>query len=199
MLGSEEVYIPDDFKDQFITLSPPSDGAVARGGLVHGQASALPFGSCSVDLVILPHVLEFEEHPHEVLREVERVLKPEGLLFVLSFNPFSVRGLIQYWPRRSSFWHFNFIPHHRILDWMYLLKFDARYHAAFSVATAEVIVAPQRLLQCTRASLSIAYAVKAIKRTFTVIPIERTWLPAPGLLAGQIAETSLAHDAGAGS
>lgn len=198
MLGSEHVYIPDEFRNQFVALSSSSDAPASGVGTVHGEPSALPFGTASVDLLILPHVLEFEEDPHQVLREVERVLKPEGRLFVISFNPLSLHGLIQYFPRRNSFWHFNFIPHHRILDWMYLLKFDARYHAAFSTATAEVIVAPHTWLQRCRAYLALAYAVKAIKRTYTVIPIEPQWLPAHGLLAGQIAETSLAHDDRAG-
>jgi SAM-dependent methyltransferase len=38
----------------------------------------LPLASNSADLVLLPHVLEFAEHPHQILREVERVLMPEG-------------------------------------------------------------------------------------------------------------------------
>ena len=42
----------------------------------------LPFASASLDLVVLPHVLEFHGHPHQVLREVERVLIPEGRLLV---------------------------------------------------------------------------------------------------------------------
>ena len=40
--------------------------------------SALPFATQSLDLVVLPHVLEFSAEPHQVLREVERVLIPEG-------------------------------------------------------------------------------------------------------------------------
>ena len=38
----------------------------------------LPFESQSIDLVVLPHVLEFSDNPHQVLREVERILRPEG-------------------------------------------------------------------------------------------------------------------------
>src|SRR5512140_2611915 len=30
----------------------------------------LPFDSNSIDLVLLPHVMEFNEHPHQILREV---------------------------------------------------------------------------------------------------------------------------------
>lgn len=193
VLGTEHIYIAEEFRNQFLILSPESDNKVVTAPSLIGVPAVLPLGTCTVDVLILPHVLEFEEDPHAVLREVERVLKPEGKLFVLSFNPLSVRGLTQYLPKRGSFWHFNFIPHHRILDWMSLLKFDARFHAAFSTSTAEVIFTPKGLLQCSRAYLSLAYAVRGIKRTYTVIPIEPSWRPAQSMLAGQIAETSVIH------
>ena len=38
----------------------------------------LPFGSATIDLVVLPHVLEFAHSPHQILREVERILVPDG-------------------------------------------------------------------------------------------------------------------------
>ena len=50
----------------------------------------LPFDSQSLDLVVLPHVLEFAAEPHQVLREVERVLIPEGRVIVCGFNPASL-------------------------------------------------------------------------------------------------------------
>jgi SAM-dependent methyltransferase len=55
----------------------------------------LPFATQSVDLVVLPHVLEFADEPHEILREVDRVLRPEGRLVVTGFNPVSLWGLRQ--------------------------------------------------------------------------------------------------------
>lgn len=47
----------------------------------------LPFECASLDLVVMPHVLEFNEHPHQILREVERVLRPEGTIIISGFNP----------------------------------------------------------------------------------------------------------------
>ena len=55
----------------------------------------LPFASQSLDLVVLPHVLEFAAEPHQVLREVERVLIPEGQVIICGFNPASLWGLRQ--------------------------------------------------------------------------------------------------------
>ncbi len=55
----------------------------------------LPFASQSLDLVVLPHVLEFAHEPHQILREVERVLIPEGQIIVTGFNPASLWGARQ--------------------------------------------------------------------------------------------------------
>ena len=43
-----------------------------------GHFGELPFGSQTLDLIVLPHVLEFAIDPHEVLREVDRVLRQIG-------------------------------------------------------------------------------------------------------------------------
>jgi len=60
---------------------------------VETDYTALPFAAASIDLVLLPHVLEFASNPHQVLREVERVLVPEGQVVIAGFNPISLFGL----------------------------------------------------------------------------------------------------------
>jgi len=54
---------------------------------------ALPFKEHSFDAVVLPHVLEYVRSPQEVLAESMRVLKPEGVLLIMGFNPYSLWGL----------------------------------------------------------------------------------------------------------
>jgi SAM-dependent methyltransferase len=49
--------------------------------------SALPFPEASLDLVVLPHTLELSHDPHATLREVERVLVPEGRVVISCLNP----------------------------------------------------------------------------------------------------------------
>ena len=56
---------------------------------------ALPFPQHSVDLVVLPHSLELARDPHQTLREVERVLVPEGRVVIAGFNPASLWGMRQ--------------------------------------------------------------------------------------------------------
>ena len=89
----------------------------------------LPFASQSIDLVVLPHVLEFAAEPHQVLREVERVLIPEGQLIICGFNPASMWGLRQGMAHlgRSDFLPAagEFISMPRLKDWLKLLNLGA--------------------------------------------------------------------------
>lgn len=86
----------------------------------------LPIAANSIDLVVLPHVLEFYEEPHQILREVERVLIPEGQVVITGFNPFSLWGARRYLPPRSTAfpWQGQYLSLRRIKDWLQLLGFE---------------------------------------------------------------------------
>ena len=82
----------------------------------------LPFGCCSLDLVILPHLLEFHAHPHQILREVVRVLRPEGSAIISGFNPRSLWGARRALDSQMNYpWCGDFIALPRLKDWLALL------------------------------------------------------------------------------
>jgi len=85
----------------------------------------LPLACDSVDLVLMPHVLEFSDNPHQIIREVERVLRPEGNLIISGFNPFSLWGLQRALGGKQGFpWSGQFIALPRMKDWLALLGFE---------------------------------------------------------------------------
>jgi SAM-dependent methyltransferase len=85
----------------------------------------LPIASNSADLIVLPHVLEFAEHPHQILREVERALMPEAQVVLAGFNPWSLWGWRRAVHRGEQFpWRGRFIPLMRVKDWLALLGFE---------------------------------------------------------------------------
>jgi SAM-dependent methyltransferase len=95
--------------------------------------AALPFEENSLDLVVLPHSLELNLDPHATLREVERVLVPEGKVVVCCLNPASLWGLRQrraHLYRRFGFGELylpdagDFIGYRRLRDWLRLLSFE---------------------------------------------------------------------------
>lgn len=99
------------------------------------DASALPFDADSLDLVVLPFMLEAHPDPHQVLREAYRVLRPEGQLLVLGLNPLSLWGVRNYLsrlatPDKIGFpWPGNYLSVLRLKDWLKLLDFEvARGH-----------------------------------------------------------------------
>jgi len=89
------------------------------------EAEELPFETGSIDLVLLPHILEFSAHPHQLLREVERVLRPEGSVIISGFNPLSLWGVRRALGQKKEYpWCGKFISLLRIKDWLALLGFE---------------------------------------------------------------------------
>ncbi|RZT97817.1 methyltransferase family protein [Rivibacter subsaxonicus] len=108
-----------------------------RVSAVQCDFAALPFASQSLDLVVLPHTLELSLDPHATLREVERVLVPDGRVVIVGFNPNSLWGLRQWlgrWTLRLALARGEralflpsageFIAHRRLRDWLRLLSFE---------------------------------------------------------------------------
>jgi len=93
---------------------------------LYGQAEALPVATDCLDVVVLPHTLEFSEDPHQVLREADRILIPEGHVVILGFNPWSLWLLWRLalgWRGRPP-WCGRFISQTRVRDWLALLGFE---------------------------------------------------------------------------
>lgn len=95
------------------------------GNAVRLVCTELPFDSDSLDLVLLPHVLEFSDNPHQIIREVERVLMPGGNLIISGFNPRSLWGLRRMLGKKEDYpWNGQFIALPRMKDWLALLGFE---------------------------------------------------------------------------
>ena len=86
---------------------------------------ALPIDTESLDLVIACHALEFTEDPYRLLREIDRVLIPEGRCIIVAFNPFGLQGLMRPIKLfRGAPWCGHFYPLTRIKDWLSVLGFS---------------------------------------------------------------------------
>ena len=62
---------------------------LAGNCVVQGIGEHLPFADSSVDLVVSLQVLEHVQEPERVLREIDRVLRPGGILYLSAPNYFS--------------------------------------------------------------------------------------------------------------
>ncbi len=90
------------------------------------RASALPLATDAVDVVVLHHALELDPDPHQVLREAERVLIPEGRVVIVGFNPWSLWGgrrALTPWNDRVP-WALTYLRPGRVKDWVRVLGLE---------------------------------------------------------------------------
>jgi SAM-dependent methyltransferase len=92
-------------------------------GLV-AHSEELPLESDSIDILIAHHTLEFDSNPHQALREMQRVLAPQGHMVIIGFNPYSAFGTaaaLKGLSRRSAWHQHHPVGRHRLTDWLHLL------------------------------------------------------------------------------
>jgi SAM-dependent methyltransferase len=154
-----------------------SAGAVV--GLV-AEPRSLPVAGDSIDAVILPHTLDFSPDPHQVLREVERVLIPEGRVVVVGFNPFSLWGIWRLFGRwRGAVpWCANFVSYPRLHDWLSLMGLDVErmdvleFRPPMRTTRFEAV---ERVGRRVWPMLAGIYVVRAVKRVSRVTPLQPRW------------------------
>lgn len=170
--------------------------------------AALPFSAHSLDLVVLPHSLELSPDPHTTLREVERVLVPEGRAVICGFNPASLWGLRQ---RRAHLYHRlgfghmflpqagEFIGYWRLRDWLRLLGFEVEvvrfgcYRPAFtSEKWLRRFEAMDRLGDRWWPILGAVYFLVAVKRVHSMTLMSPGWKQRPGFLGAPVSVASSA-------
>lgn len=85
----------------------------------------LPVAAGSIDLLLLPHSLELLDNPKHALTEACRLVKPEGYIVVIGFNPCSLWGLKHYFSRAKKIvpWSHRFIRATTVKQWLMLSDF----------------------------------------------------------------------------
>ena len=157
-----------------------------EGSTLRGLLESLPFAADSLDLLLLVHALEFSDNPHQILREVERALVPEGHLLIVGFNPFSQMGLARFarLGRGVEPWRGRYYSRRRICDWLALLGFDVlevRYAGFVPPFGSDGLVTRLAFLDRLGArwlrKIGGVYILLARKRVTTLTPIRPRWSP----------------------
>ena len=172
----------------YATDRPGTDvGLLARG-------EELPLESDSVDAIICHHYLEFAENPHQVLRELQRVLTPQGHLLLIGFNPFRLKGLnsrLRGLSPRSDWHRHPPLSESRLVDWMHLLGCEVqgrrRLYSVPPVGRGRLRSALASCDQwCNRYNLPVGgvYILHAIKQVSAHLPQRRALRPRRQRLIG---------------
>jgi SAM-dependent methyltransferase len=110
------VATPEQANEQFL---------LDERSFIRAELDALPLTEQSIDFAIAPHALEFATNPHGLLREIHRVLRPEGRLLLVGFNPWSMWGVRRGVAKGDAMpWSGRYVSLTQIKDWLNLLGFD---------------------------------------------------------------------------
>ena len=101
----------------------PADNSADLQYLYVEPDSVLPLASSSVDLCLLPHMLDYSADPHQLLRESKEVLVSGGHLVIFGFNPYSLWGGRKLFSRKQPPWNSHDFSVYRVREWLSLLDF----------------------------------------------------------------------------
>ncbi len=166
--------------------------------LLSSRQDRLAIGSGLIDVVYLAHCLEFASNPHEVLREVYRVMRADGHLILTMFNPFSLWGI---WRGVAKYaydvpWKSNFISIVKLKDWLALLGFDIMRvnYLGFNLPLGGKINKLswlERKAQQYELPVGAVYLIEANKRVIPLTPITPVWNAQTDSIADDLTEPSV--------
>ncbi len=188
--------------------SPDPAQAAPRVALITDFA-ALPFAEASLDLLVLPHALEFSSDPHATLREAARVLVPEGKVVITGLNPASLWGWRQRRDRLRQRMGFGqlylpdggeFIGYWRLRDWLRLLGFEVEsgnfgcYRPAVrSPQWLERMAWMDALGSRYWPILGAAYSVTAVKKVRGMRMLGAAWKKVPRMASAPVSVAPRVH------
>jgi len=187
---SENLIQSTRIKNKYVLQCSINENDIEETGIA-SLLQRLAIKSNSVDVVLLHHCLEFEAFPHEILREVERVLVAEGKLIIVLFNPFSLMGLWNFLLRlKAKVTHKKvtlpveqtWISSRRLDDWLALLGFDSqKVGSVFFRPPINNLAVLKKLafMESTGKDFWPAFSGSVIymatKRVSTLTPLRRKW------------------------
>jgi len=200
---SDRDILPTRIRRQVLVERTASAGSTRSS--LRADTAQIPIASDSVDAVLAPHVLEFAEDPRRVLREIERILIPEGRLLMSGFNPWGWWILRKLGPgRHLPPWSGRFIGLSRLSDWLELLGFDIEYRtwaAELPPCGNRALLRRLSILQAWSGGrwppVAGVYVIRAVKRVARLTPLKMPWAGKARIRnAGAIEPTARAHEAG---
>lgn len=163
----------------------PEECPTYTGPIIRADLNDLPFLPSSVDVIILPHVLEFLAEPQALLKDVEEMLIAEGNLIIFSFNPLSLSGFSKLFRRRQiPPWSGRFLTAFRLCRWLNQLGFTITLHKTFffrplvrSPSFLKKLLFFESVGQLCWPNLGATFMLVAKKRSSTLTPVRRYLFP----------------------
>lgn len=113
------------------TLVSPFLSHERQPGFIEGDLNEIPVLTGSVDLVVLPHTLEYVDNPRQLIHEACRIVKPEGLIVAIGFNPYSMWGIRRLLAGHDIPWTSSFTQAYQVKNWLRLAEFHIEEQSTF--------------------------------------------------------------------
>ena len=192
MWGDSRTFVRFTRTQQCAVIAETAEGGPSAVGELH----KLPVESDSIDAILLPHTLDFSDRPHEILREVDRVLRADGHIVILGFKPAGLWGLRRLIPGAGMPpGADHLISDRRMRDWLKLLDMrvlgSLRYFFRWPLPRRRVSTSQkwEQRGQTLWPELAACYMLTAQKRVSTMTPIRPVWWRKPKVVTG-LAEPS---------
>ena len=182
-------------KKLYLASTRPS---AKNDNLLYSDPQYLPLEDDSCDLVVIHHLHELVDDPHQLIREAARVTRNEGSLFIIGTTPNPLRLLMRILPSRSTTqWQQRLMSYYRLQDWLRLVGFtkpQVYCHAHWMNRLSKQFAWSERFLQWAVKALNMSsfYCLKSSKRsTAPLIPFAQdNTNKAQSILGGRIAKPS---------
>lgn len=164
---------------------------------IHTSAEELPVAADSIDVVVLPHILEYSKDAHKLLREMDRVLIDDGRAIIIGINPLSLWGIwhlfLCWWGEMP--WSGRLISIPKIQDWLSLLDYEIEQTKGFFFSPPlrnekilNKLIPLERLGRYCWPIFGGLYLVVAKKRTVPLNPIKMQWRTKGKILSPGVVE-----------
>ncbi|MPQ75785.1 class I SAM-dependent methyltransferase [Hydrogenovibrio sp. JE_KL2] len=171
----------------------------------------LPFKDDSIDAVLLPHTLESVSDPYHLLRQVDKMLVPEGHVLITGFNPFGCHVIRQKFGENSQiFKRANLVKESRVVDWLNVLGYEIQKisYSSLSCVTKDIesyqpsgfLLMLEHWMDKVGLDLGNVYCIVAKKKVGSPTPVGLNWRFAPWqtVKKGRVIANSEAHQRSAG-
>ena len=189
-------------RHSFVLANEPLGDAKNEQPTIVCRYTELPVSSDTIDLIVIPEVLQQVQFPHQILREVERTLIPEGHIILLVENVFSWQSM------KNRILTFIAEPHFktrvisctRISDWFRLLGLEICREILVSTSDSSPEFFQKKnkennwlenFINVRKILFSSYYIILAKKKVSTLTPIRPSWRSNQKLVKPRFAEPSV--------
>ena len=164
---------------------------------IYTSAEQLPIAMDCVDVIVLPHILEYSKDIHKILQELERVLIDDGHVVIIGINPLSLWGLWHFFKCWSGEmpWRGRLLLISRLKNWLSLSNFEVKELNRFFFLPPlnnrnllKKLVPLELLGRYCWPIFGGLYVVVARKRTAPLNPIKIQWRAKRNMIMTRIIE-----------